>query len=165
MDHHRQRPNRKGLRQPDAGAGNHRARGDDQRELRPGHDDPNKPPSITIASECRPATAGAPVTLTASVTDDGLPKPRVMPRPSRPPAARPVRRADQFILAEAAESAERQLASVSRAGEGDLLAYRDDSCVERPGGDHRAVRSPGHLHAGGDGDRSRADSRRGRKSP
>ncbi len=42
----------------------------------PGHDDPNRPPSITIAA-VPAATAGATVTLTASVTDDGLPKPRV----------------------------------------------------------------------------------------
>ena len=47
----------------------------------PGANDPNKPPSITIAPVAA-ATAGRPVTLTALVTDDGLPKPR---RP--PPAA------------------------------------------------------------------------------
>ena len=47
----------------------------------PGHDDPNKPPSITIRA-VRLATAGAPVTLTASVTDDGC-RNRGSPRRSR----------------------------------------------------------------------------------
>ena len=43
--------------------------------LNPGEDDPNKPPEVKIAPV--PAvTAGQPVTLTALVTDDGLPKPR-----------------------------------------------------------------------------------------
>jgi hypothetical protein len=47
----------------------------------PGLDDPNKPPSITIAP-IGAARAGSPVTLKASVVDDGLPKPRVVtPRP------------------------------------------------------------------------------------
>jgi hypothetical protein len=47
----------------------------------PGDGDPNKPPSITIAPLAAVA-AGTPVTLTASVADDGLPKPRpVAPRP------------------------------------------------------------------------------------
>lgn len=41
--------------------------------LNPGLDDPNKPPSITIAPT-EAATVGNPVTLTALVTDDGLPK-------------------------------------------------------------------------------------------
>jgi hypothetical protein len=48
--------------------------------LNPGEDDPNKPPAITV-SPVGPATAGAPVTLTALVTDDGLPKPRPAPQP------------------------------------------------------------------------------------
>ena len=43
--------------------------------LNPGEDDPNKPPVVTIAP-VQGATAGQPVALTASVTDDGLPKPR-----------------------------------------------------------------------------------------
>jgi hypothetical protein len=44
--------------------------------LNPGEDDPNKPPVITIDS--KPAvTAGRPVSLTAQVSDDGLPKPRM----------------------------------------------------------------------------------------
>ena len=44
--------------------------------LNRGEDDPNKPPIVTVAS---PVGLGvdAPVTLTATVTDDGLPKPRV----------------------------------------------------------------------------------------
>ena len=46
--------------------------------LNPGEDDPNKPPVVSIAP-VNTATVGAAVTLTASVTDDGLPKPR-MPR-------------------------------------------------------------------------------------
>lgn len=43
--------------------------------LFPGDDDPNKPPEITIAPVIA-ASVGKPVTLTAMVTDDGLPKPR-----------------------------------------------------------------------------------------
>ena len=41
----------------------------------PGEGDPNEPPSIRIAN-IQNATVAAPLTLTASVTDDGLPKPR-----------------------------------------------------------------------------------------
>src|SRR5215469_15594815 len=41
--------------------------------LNPGEDDPNKPPVITIDS-IPVATAGRPVSLTAQVVDDGLPK-------------------------------------------------------------------------------------------
>ena len=44
----------------------------------PGLNDPNKPPSLIIAP-VQSARVGSPVTLTASVTDDGLPKPRVAP--------------------------------------------------------------------------------------
>jgi hypothetical protein len=52
----------------------------------PGLDDPNKPPSITIAPVAG-VTANTPVTLAASVVDDGLPKPRVVaPRPQAPAA-------------------------------------------------------------------------------
>jgi hypothetical protein len=43
--------------------------------LSPGLDDPNKPPSISIAPVPTAAIAN-PVSLTAQVTDDGLPKPR-----------------------------------------------------------------------------------------
>ena len=50
--------------------------------LNPGEDDPNKPPSVSIAP-VPSATLGSPVTLTALVTDDGLPKPRP-PREPRP---------------------------------------------------------------------------------
>ena len=44
--------------------------------LNPGEGDPNRPPAITIAVAAT-AAAGQPVALTANVTDDGLPKPRV----------------------------------------------------------------------------------------
>jgi hypothetical protein len=44
--------------------------------LSPGLDDPNKPPSISLAP-VPAATAGSPVTLNATVSDDGLPKPPV----------------------------------------------------------------------------------------
>jgi hypothetical protein len=48
--------------------------------LNPGEGDPNKPPAVTIAP-MQNATVAAPVTLTANVVDDGLPKPReVAPR-------------------------------------------------------------------------------------
>src|SRR5579872_1067980 len=49
--------------------------------LNPGLDNPNQPPAISI-SEVAPAAAGSTIALTALVTDDGLPKPRV-------PKARP----------------------------------------------------------------------------
>lgn len=53
----------------------------------PGHDDPNRPPSIEIAPVSA-ARVGIPVTLTAKVTDDGLPKPRpVAAAPRTPPTA------------------------------------------------------------------------------
>jgi len=55
--------------------------------LDPGEDDPNKPPAISIASGGSiTATTGTPLTLTANVADDGLPKPRVpaAPRPTAP---------------------------------------------------------------------------------
>jgi hypothetical protein len=51
----------------------------------PGTDDPNRPPTLTIAPIPTPAP-GTPITLAASVTDDGLPKPRVAaPRPTATP--------------------------------------------------------------------------------
>ena len=53
--------------------------------MRFGEEDLNKPPTLAVAP-IGEATAGAPVSLTASVTDDGLPKPRapVAPRPTEP---------------------------------------------------------------------------------
>ena len=53
--------------------------------LFPGEDDPNQPPQITI-SPVASASVGQAVTLTALVTDDGLPKPRA-PRAPKPGAA------------------------------------------------------------------------------
>lgn len=53
----------------------------------PGLDDPNKPPAMTLAP-IQNVAAGVQVTLTANVTDDGLPKPRVVtPRPAQPNTA------------------------------------------------------------------------------
>jgi hypothetical protein len=49
--------------------------------LNPGDDDPNKPPSIAV-EPVTGASIEAPATLTATVTDDGLPKPRA-PAPTR----------------------------------------------------------------------------------
>src|SRR5262249_33582894 len=54
--------------------------------LNPGDDDPNKPPTITVAPSGG-ATVDVPITLTAIVTDDGLPKPRA-PAPVRTPPTR-----------------------------------------------------------------------------
>ena len=51
--------------------------------LSPGLDDPNKPPSVSI-SPVSEASTGNPLTLTALVSDDGLPKPRA---PKVAPAA------------------------------------------------------------------------------
>lgn len=50
--------------------------------LNPGDDDPNKPPSVSIAP-VGPASLTNPLALTALVSDDGLPKPRppAKPRP------------------------------------------------------------------------------------
>ena len=43
--------------------------------LNPGESDPNKPPTIALAPP-QTAAAGQDISLTATVTDDGLPKPR-----------------------------------------------------------------------------------------
>jgi hypothetical protein len=51
--------------------------------MRFGEEDLNKPPTIAIAPVVAAAMAG-PVTLTAMVTDDGLPRPR--PEAPRPPS-------------------------------------------------------------------------------
>jgi len=48
--------------------------------LNPGDDDPNRPPSITLAPIAA-ASVSSPLALTALVTDDGLPKPRPPPKP------------------------------------------------------------------------------------
>jgi hypothetical protein len=48
--------------------------------LNPGEDDPNKPPEIAIAPVAGPAV-NVPVPLMATVTDDGLPKPRPVAAP------------------------------------------------------------------------------------
>jgi hypothetical protein len=50
--------------------------------LDPGESDPNEPPSITIARN-QTATVSTPLKLTATVRDDGLPKPQP-PRTPRP---------------------------------------------------------------------------------
>ena len=55
--------------------------------LNPGEDDPNQPPSVSIAP-VPAASVANPVSLTALVTDDGLPKPRP-PREPRPGAIPP----------------------------------------------------------------------------
>jgi hypothetical protein len=51
----------------------------------PGLSDPNTPPSVTVAP-IESAVAESPVTLSVSVTDDGLPKPRAAPA-ARPASA------------------------------------------------------------------------------
>lgn len=45
-----------------------------------GDEDPNLPPVLTVA-RVPPASVSTPVTLTAAVTDDGLPRPKKMPVP------------------------------------------------------------------------------------
>jgi hypothetical protein len=45
-----------------------------------GDEDPNLPPVLTVA-RVPPASVSSPVTLSAAVTDDGLPRPRKMPVP------------------------------------------------------------------------------------
>jgi hypothetical protein len=52
----------------------------------PGHDDPNRPPTITVAPPAS-VSAGVAATLTAAVVDDGLPKPRVAPTGPKPAPA------------------------------------------------------------------------------
>lgn len=54
--------------------------------LNPGEDDPNHPPSVSIAPVAA-ASVASPLALTAMVTDDGLPKPRVRREPQ--PGANP----------------------------------------------------------------------------
>jgi hypothetical protein len=56
--------------------------------LSPGEDDPNQPPQVSIAPVPLASVGGA-VTLTAMVTDDGLPKPRPPhePKPGSIPQA------------------------------------------------------------------------------
>jgi hypothetical protein len=49
----------------------------------PGLNDPNMPPSVAVAP-IPSVVAGSPVTLTASVADDGLPKPRATPAARTP---------------------------------------------------------------------------------
>jgi hypothetical protein len=63
--------------------------------LSPGLDDPNQPPSLTIAP-AEAAAVGSPVTLTTIVTDDGLPKPRA---PKAMPAAEPGRAQTNTVTA------------------------------------------------------------------
>src|SRR5262245_23630595 len=53
--------------------------------LDPGDSDPNEPPSITIV-RTQTATTAKPLSLNASVRDDGLPKPRA-PRTPRTPTS------------------------------------------------------------------------------
>ena len=55
--------------------------------LDPGDSDPNEPPSIKLTVSVQPANVANPVTLTATVVDDGLPKPR--PVRAAPRAATP----------------------------------------------------------------------------
>lgn len=50
----------------------------------PGEDDPNKPPSVTV-SPLQNVKAGVPIPITASLVDDGLPKPRPVAPPPPPP--------------------------------------------------------------------------------
>ena len=49
---------------------------DSHGNLSPGTDDPNKPPTVEVASTVE-GKVSRPVNLTAIITDDGLPKPRV----------------------------------------------------------------------------------------
>ena len=53
--------------------------------LDPGEGDPNEPPSLTVP-RTQTATLGNPLTLSATIRDDGLPKPRAprTPRPATP---------------------------------------------------------------------------------
>jgi hypothetical protein len=55
--------------------------------MRFGEEDLNQPPAVQVAA-IGDVTAGAAVTLSATVTDDGLPKPRApsAPRPTAPPS-------------------------------------------------------------------------------
>jgi len=57
-----------------------------------GDEDPNKPPAITVAPAAQ-AGISIPLTLTATVTDDGLPKPRTpVVRRTTTPADRTIQR-------------------------------------------------------------------------
>lgn len=69
-------------------------RTDNRTTIQFGEDDPNQPPKLTVP-ETLTATIGAALTLTAVVTDDGLPKPRPAPAP-RPAAPAPTGEAARF---------------------------------------------------------------------
>jgi hypothetical protein len=54
----------------------------------PGHNDPNKPPAVEIATPSG-VRVGVPVTLSAKITDDGLPRQRPVTPAAREPATGP----------------------------------------------------------------------------
>jgi hypothetical protein len=56
----------------------------------PGESDPNKPPTLDVASTLS-AKVNAPLSLKVTAADDGLPKPRVAPapKPAEPTGGRP----------------------------------------------------------------------------
>jgi len=65
----------------------HMLRANGTNTIRFGEEDLNQPPTLAVVP-IGDVTAGVPVTLAATVTDDGLPKPRppVAPRPTAPPS-------------------------------------------------------------------------------
>ena len=132
----------------------------------PGVDDPNQPPTLTVASTIS-AKVGAPVTLTVAASDDGLPKPRQAPapKPVETKAGRqPVRGGPgQFVGAAATAWLECQLDAVSRSGEGLLRTGDRHSGARRTRrrDDRRALYPARHLQAHCQCDRQRDDEEAG----
>ena len=127
-----------------------------------GDENPNKPPAIIVAP-VSPASISNPVKLTATVTDDGLPKPR-------PPAVRPIAPSrnsatqGQINSTTGSPSAwlDGHLVPIPRSGQGDVRAGWVDSRDQRNGHDDGALRGAWNLHAGGDGQRRAVFAENGR---
>ncbi len=130
----------------------------------PGLDDPNQPPSITLAP-VGTVSIGTPVTLTASVVDDGLPKPRlVAPRP--PPTTTGGFGAQVNSSGGGAPRGLQVIvAAVQRPRQGHLRAHRNTAGRQRPGRDDGDVRRGRNLQADRQCQRpgSAVDESRGRR--
>ena len=131
--------------------------------LNPGDDDPNKPPTISIAPIAAAAT-NTPIPLVASVADDGLPKPRV-PAPARTaPAsgdATTIQAQANSSTSETASRTDRQLDAAARTGQSSGGANRCDSRLPTEKLKRRRNSPIRHVRAARDRERRRAvDARR-----
>ena len=119
----------------------------------PGHDDPNKPPSITVAPPAS-AAVGTAATLVASVADDGLPKPRVAPAEPRPAQPASPGGFGAQINSSGGGRGARPLSvtwvQYRRAGEGQLGTDGCNRGGERSGDCERDVQCPWQVPSRGD---------------